>query len=371
MPAPQPNPPTAGQQAPTLLPPALHPYPYQVAGHTTPDGAPGALGDGAGRFYKPLQAGVRGERERAFYEGVTRLAAPSSGDGDSHGDDHPAGPFTARAAPLLAALPRFHGVAAAGGPENTLFLVLEDVAAGYARPCLADIKVGARAWYPGASPADAAKWKAHDGVATQGVLGWKVCGMQVWRWRGEEEGEAGGGTGEAAPPSSPPAGQWWRPGKDWCRALTPATAPGALAAFAGGGGGTTSPAALFGGPAGLAAAVGRLATWAAGQTDVALHSASVLLLYEGDPAAAARAGPRPAVRLIDFAHSFITSGGGGGGGPAADGPGAAPPSPPLPPAATPHPALVGVPDANLAAGLAALAAALEAVAAAEGRGYRT
>ena len=188
MPAPRPNPPTGGQQAPTLLPPALHPYPYQVAGHTTPDGAPGALGDGAGRFYKPLQAGVRGERERAFYEGVTRLAATSGGDGDSDGDDHPAGPFTVRAAPLLAALPRFHGVAAAGGPENTLFLVLEDVAAGYARPCLADIKVGARAWYPGASPADAAKWKAHDGAATQGVLGWKVCGMQVWRRRGEEGG---------------------------------------------------------------------------------------------------------------------------------------------------------------------------------------
>ena len=274
--------------AAVLLPATLRPCPYQVAGHTTAAGASDSFIDGAGRFYKPLQAGGRGEREREFYERVRRrLGDPA---------------FSGRAAPFLAVLPWYHGVVTSGvsdhaGPESTTFLVLEDVASTYARPCIADVKIGHRTWYPGACAADTAKWKAKDVSSTQGVLGWKMCGMQVWRRQGEREPRAGGD----GPSLTTPACAWWRPGKPWCKALTPQTAPAALLAYAGG---AADRAALFGG---LAAQVRRLGAWAEGQADAALHSSSLLLLYEGDPAAAAAAGLRPAVRAVDFAHSFITT----------------------------------------------------------------
>ncbi|KAI5059933.1 hypothetical protein GOP47_0024353 [Adiantum capillus-veneris] len=46
----------------------LRPAAHQVAGHQAGVGKVGPLIDGAGKFYKPLQDGERGEREKRFYE---------------------------------------------------------------------------------------------------------------------------------------------------------------------------------------------------------------------------------------------------------------------------------------------------------------
>ena len=296
--------------------PSLRPCPHQVAGHLN------ALIDDTGRFYKPLQAGARGVRERAFYKRIEheRRTSPS---------------FAARHAPFLAALPRFHGVveeaagageSEAGGPSTTSTpcLVLEDAAAPFTCPCIADLKVGARTWYPGASAADTVKWRAKDAATTQARLGWKVCGLRAWVEKGEGGGRA-----------------WWRLTKAECKALSPEGAAAALVAFAGG-----QAEGVYGGPSGAAAQARAVAAWAEGQSDFALHSASVLLLFEGDPASAASSGLRPSLRVVDFAHSFVTCG---------DEEDAHHP-------ATPHPSLVGRVDENFAAGLAALAEAFEAAA---------
>jgi inositol-polyphosphate multikinase len=342
-PAPPPAHPSPPPPPPPAAPPGLRPCPHQVAGHLwTPGsgGTPGALVDGAGRFYKPLQPGPRGERERAFYETCAAAAAAS-----------PA--FAARHAPLLAALPRFHGfVAWEEESRRLLLLALEDVAAPYARPCVLDIKIGHRTWHAGCGPEERGRRAAKDAASTQAALGWKVCGMQVWR--------GGGGGGRESGNSG---GFYWRAGKDWCKALSPSTAPGALARFASAP--SACPARVYGGPGGAAAGVRALAAWAAGQAAFALHSASVLILYEGDAGAASAAsdstsGLRVRVRLVDFAHCFVTAAEEAGRPPSGPPPR---PLPPRPRAAVPHPALVGAPDANFAAGLAALAAALEEAAA--------
>ena len=190
-----------------------------------------------------------------------------------------------------------------------------------------DIKLGYRTWYAGADPAAVAKWRAKDARTTQATLGFKICGMQVWRT---------------------PARGYWRAGKAWCNALTPEGAAAALVAFAwggagggGGGGRSLSPATVYGGPRGAAAQLRRLLAWASAQREYQFYSSSVLLVYEGDPAPS-RPPPPPAVRAVDFAHAFRVPPVGGRG--------------------------VGGPDDNYAAGLASLVAALDRAAAADVRG---
>ncbi|CAI7931299.1 unnamed protein product [Closterium sp. NIES-54] len=53
----------------------LKPAEHQVAGHRFEEGRQGSLVDDSGCFYKPMQAGERGEKELKFY---TRIAADTS-----------------------------------------------------------------------------------------------------------------------------------------------------------------------------------------------------------------------------------------------------------------------------------------------------
>ena len=106
------------------------------------------------------------------------------------------------------------------------------------------------------------------------------------------------------------------------KALTRASVPAALAAWARNGGAAT-PASVFGGPAGAAAQLRELGAWFARQTEFAFYSASVLIVYDGGAGvgeAAAGGGhasastppsasdPCPCVYLCDFAHTFAGTG---------------------------------------------------------------
>ncbi|KFM27677.1 Inositol polyphosphate multikinase beta [Auxenochlorella protothecoides] len=306
----------------------LRPCLHQVAGHMFEEGKAGSFVDDVGHFYKPLQQGPRGDRERAFYEDIaSELAAEhlwrrtssarrpslrpppffpdlrelerrgdiaqrdewglvgspslhrhsagagagSDGGASPHGasdedegtaaalmvdawvarqrargcspfassngrgavggsplridstssssngkasdagrepDAEPEPQFSVLHSPLLRVIPRFYGVVTVG--QRTL-LELEDLARGYRHPCIVDIKIGYRTWYPEAGDeAYIARCKQKDAATTQARLGFKICGMQVWR-------SCQGG--------------YWRASKRWCKTLPEALVDKALMSF--------------------------------------------------------------------------------------------------------------------------------------------
>lgn len=117
-------------------------------------------------------------------------------------------PFTARNAPLLRVIPKFYGVQVADG---RVLLELEDLARWYHHPCIIDIKIGHQTWYPHADPAYIERCKKKDAATTQSTLGFKICGMQVYR-----HGRGG----------------YWRASKRWCKTLPELLVDKALTSFA-------------------------------------------------------------------------------------------------------------------------------------------
>jgi 1D-myo-inositol-tetrakisphosphate 5-kinase/inositol-polyphosphate multikinase len=70
---------------------------------------------------------------------------------------------------------------AAAAGESATFLRLEDVTAGYSKPCVIDLKVGLRTYSQrGHDEAYIAKRCVHDERSGQAEVGFKVCGMQTW-----------------------------------------------------------------------------------------------------------------------------------------------------------------------------------------------
>ena len=63
--------------------------------------------------------------------------------------------------------------------DGSRFLELEDVAHGYRRPCIMDVKLGRQTWYPGADPAYAERCAARDAATMQAAVGFRICGLQV------------------------------------------------------------------------------------------------------------------------------------------------------------------------------------------------
>ena len=77
---------------------------------------------------------------------------------------------------LTRAVWRADGVVELGGGTC---LELEDIAHGYRRPCIMDVKLGRQTWYPGADPAYAERCAARDAATMQAAAGFRICGMQV------------------------------------------------------------------------------------------------------------------------------------------------------------------------------------------------
>jgi len=117
-------------------------------------------------------------------------------------------PFTIRNAPLLRIIPKFYGVLESDG---RVLLELEDLARWYHHPCIMDIKIGHRTWYTHADPDYIARCKKKDCATTQASLGFKICGMQVFR-----HGRGG----------------YWRASKRWCKTLPELLVDKALTSFA-------------------------------------------------------------------------------------------------------------------------------------------
>ena len=95
--------------------------------------------------------------------------------------------------------------------DGRVLLELEDLARYYNHPAIMDIKVGRRTWYPGADQAYIKRCATKDAATTQSALGFKICGMQVYR-RGR--------------------GGYWRASKGWCKTLPEPLVDKALLSFA-------------------------------------------------------------------------------------------------------------------------------------------
>ncbi|GJN21180.1 hypothetical protein PR202_gb08636 [Eleusine coracana subsp. coracana] len=242
---------------------------HQVAGHRASFNKLGPLVDGAGLFYKPLQAGDRGEQEAAFYEAFS---------------SHPAVPYRIRDA----FFPGFHGTrllpTAARPGEPHPHLVLDDLLAGLDAPSVMDVKIGACTWPPASPEPYVAKCLAKDRGSTSVVLGFRVSGARV----------VGAG------------GAVWRPERSEIKALDTAGVRRVLRQYVSSvaeeGPDCALAAAVYGGEGGVLSQLRELKAWFEVQTLFHFYSASILLGYDANAVAAAAPGGGVRVKLVDFAH---------------------------------------------------------------------
>eukprot|EP00887_Chlorella_sp_A99_P006763 scaffold3.g6763.t1 len=262
---------------------------------------------------------LTGEREASWVGSAASMGGSSEGGSEGEGEaDGASGasvyhllPFSVRNAPLLRVVPRFYGVHEVGG---RVLLELEDLARHYRHPCIMD--VGFRTWYHAADPAYIQRCREKDAATTQAQLGFKICGMQVYRHT---------------------HGGYWRASKRWCKTLPEALVDKALLSFAHNERGLR-PRDVYGGPRGAAAQLQGLEAWFAWQRGFAFYSSSLLIMYEGD--AAGQEDAHVKVRMVDFAHTFQRR---------------------LPPGGAPRGHPPGRRDANFLRGLRAIIARLTAV----------
>jgi inositol-polyphosphate multikinase len=242
---------------------------HQVAGHRASADKLGPLVDGTGLFYKPLQAGDRGEHEAAFYEAFSA---------------HPAVPRRVKDA----FFPGYHGtrlLPTAGRPDEPHpHLVLDDLLAGLDAPSVIDIKIGACTWPPSSPEPYITKCLAKDRGSTSILLGFRVSGVRVV--------DAGGAV--------------WRPERPEIKALDTAGVRRMLRRYvssvADEGMDCALAATVYGGEGGVLSQLRELKAWFEVQTLFHFYSASILLGYEANVVASARAGGGVMVKLVDFAH---------------------------------------------------------------------
>ena len=137
----------------------------------------------------PHQPGPRGDAETAFYQHVQAALAREGLDWEATAraargaarsqPPFPPASWAATNAPLLAALPIYHGIV--DRPAGGVLLALEDVAGPCRHPCVADIKIGASSAHPDDPPARVAQCAAKRGAAVQAALGFRLCGARVSR----------------------------------------------------------------------------------------------------------------------------------------------------------------------------------------------
>mmetsp|Transcript_226 Transcript_226/g.743 ORF Transcript_226/g.743 Transcript_226/m.743 type:complete len:376 (-) Transcript_226:226-1353(-) len=222
---------------------AVQPSKNQVAGHRFEDGKQGCLANNEGLFYKPIQSGARGEREKTFYQ-----------------EHLPKLPLD-----VQTMFPNFYRLVQVSlwGMGGTSHLELEDITHGYLRPCVMDVKVGFQTWYPGAPEEYISKCKFKDIATGNAKLGFKVCGLQTFL---------------------PFAGRMVRADKSWCKqcAHNYVAVRELLEKYLWDGQNSLAKDVL-GGNYGALAQLEALERWFSSQTMLHFYSASVLLVYEGSP----------------------------------------------------------------------------------------
>lgn len=242
---------------------------HQVAGHLAGGDKPGPLVDDRGRFYKPLQDDERGAMEEAFYKSL------SSNPGIPQG--------------IRKFFPFFHGkhlIEASDGSGPKPHLVLDDVVSTHTNPSVADVKIGARTWYPQASEDYFRKCIVKDKKTTSVELGFRISGLKVHRK---------GGLGS------------WKPEKKFVQSFTRQDVKLVLRNFVSSNvplDSSLNPepdccfaSAVYGGEGGILAQLLELKEWFETQTTYHFYSTSVLLVYGEELS-------RAQVKLLDFAHFF-------------------------------------------------------------------
>jgi len=238
----------------------------QVAGHRFEEGRVGSLVDDSGRFYKPLQDGARGDKETLFYDKIwSDTAVPPA---------------------VKAFFPHFYGTINIDAPDGSSIrhAIMEDLTHGFTHPCIIDAKIGARTWYPEAGEKYIQKCLQKDSETTSAALGFRLAGMQVYK--------------------SVNATVWKAP-RIWCKNITVSDVPAALERYV-----SSNPSDeqnwdaafasdVYGGTHGAIAQLQELKAWFEEQKFYHFFSASVLIVYEGEPSVDART---VAVKLVDFAH---------------------------------------------------------------------
>jgi len=249
----------------------------QVAGHRAEGGVLGPLVDKAGRFYKPLQDLERGENEVNFYQKF--WSDPRIPPRVQH------------------FFPRFYGrtsVQASDGGGMRDHAVIEDLTYQFQHPSIIDIKMGSRTWYPGAREEYIKKCISKDRETSSSLLGFRISGMQVYE-----------------SPEKPT----WKADKNWCKMLTNKGVRVALKRFV-----SLNPSSetdpdgllapyIYGAPGCILSQLLEMKAWFEEQTLYHFYSASLLLIYEGDPTSNNESFHSSgftkrgiSVKLIDYAH---------------------------------------------------------------------
>lgn len=266
------------------------------------DTEPECIIDGTGRFLKPYQDGPRAIREEQFYRACASALDPDAtprchaaypspsgqppSDEVAASSDHQAVPKEEDVVGLSPFLPKFHGTVEVEGRK---YLALEDLCHSYKHPCIIDIKLGFTTIYPWATDAYKAKNEGKDASTTQGQLGYRISGFQVWRRPGGVDQEAGG--------------SYFRSGRALGRTLTTGTISSVFEQFTSGN--ELSYRDVFLGESnGAVLQLKKFREWAAHQSSFQFYQSSVLIIYEGDARLSEEA--KVQVKFIDFAHCFRT-----------------------------------------------------------------
>lgn len=147
----------------------LKPLATQIAGHGSQAGDKGMMTNSEGCILKPIQKPPRGHREIQFYQTISNN--PADEDGKS----------------FLEYTPKFLGTktwTTEGGIEEE-FLILENLTRWYSKPCIMDIKIGAKTYGPDASEAKKKKVDATY-AGTKKPFGFSVLGMSVYQGKSLE-----------------------------------------------------------------------------------------------------------------------------------------------------------------------------------------
>ena len=136
----------------------------QVAGHGSWDKSQAILTNKAGCILKPIQPPPRGDREVKFYENVNTSEDPE-------------------VAKFLRFIPSYFGNCT---KKDDKFMMIENLTQGMKKPCIVDVKVGAKTYGPDASQEKREKSDAAY-KGTKIPFGFSVLGMSVYMGDKKEE----------------------------------------------------------------------------------------------------------------------------------------------------------------------------------------
>lgn len=164
-------------------------------------------------------------------------------------------------------------------------VVLENVAAGFVKPNILDVKLGERLWDDDAPPAKRARLDKVAGETTSGTLGFRVAGMRVWKPVELNQGNSEGGEDHGMPAS----GQYKVFDKHYGRGLTSANVQGAFEAFFCDGSGSDRSQEQRRAVLELCEGVLESMEETLATEESRMYSSSILFVYEGDEEALHRA----------------------------------------------------------------------------------